>query len=279
MVGYVVKDPETGELLNQLRDWGPRMDPDHWQRMPTVFERAEGLRGDVISHPKYLDSGFSRAVLRGAEFISATSIAERLDRAVERATEPGISYVYSAELDIAAHASGWESPLWTARLEELDAALANMLRRLPPRTGVLVTADHGVLDVPEHRHILFDQLAPELMREVSAVAGDPRVVSLHLGSGATADDRLRAAAAWQDALGDQVWSFSREQAIEQGLFGAVDPAVVPRIGEVLIAARKAIALYDSRTASPRARAMIGQHGSLTDEEVRVPLLRFGAFGG
>jgi hypothetical protein len=46
---------------------------------------------------------------------------------------------------------------------------------------------------------------------------------------------------------------------------------------VIIAARRLVAYYDSREPNQAARSMVGQHGSLTDEELRVPLIRAGAF--
>ena len=55
------------------------------------------------------------------------------------------------------------------------------------------------------------------------------------------------------------------------------PDVVPRIGDILVAARKAVAYYDSRSATPKAQNMVGQHGSFSSEELGVPLLRFGAY--
>ena len=49
-----------------------------------------------------------------------------------------------------------------------------------------------------------------------------------------------------------------------------------RIGDVLVAARSASPTTTG--ASPiGAEAMIGQHGSLSDEEARVPLVRGGAY--
>ena len=62
-----------------------------------------------------------------------------------------------------------------------------------------------------------------------------------------------------------------------GLFGAVDDDVRERIGDVLVAARARIAYYDDRLADKAAQNMIGQHGSLTDEERTVPLIPLGAF--
>jgi len=77
--------------------------------------------------------------------------------------------------------------------------------------------------------------------------------------------------------GERAWVFTRDQAVAAGLFGAVRAEVLPRIGDVIVAARKLIAYYDSREPNQSARSMIGQHGSLTDEELRVPLVRLGAY--
>ena len=84
------------------------------------------------------------------------------------------------------------------------------------------------------------------------------------------------AARWQAAEGRRAWVATKDEAIAAGLFGTVDDDVRPRIGDVLIAARTRIAYY--LDADDRGRSMVGQHGSLTPDEVAIPLLRFGAFG-
>ena len=74
-----------------------------------------------------------------------------------------------------------------------------------------------------------------------------------------------------------VW-VSRQEAVDAGLFGStVDSEVLPRIGDVLVAARSRVAYYDDRVTDTSPRRMIGQHGSLTDEESTVPLVRLGSF--
>jgi hypothetical protein len=75
-----------------------------------------------------------------------------------------------------------------------------------------------------------------------------------------------------------VWAFTRDEAIAGGLFGDVRPAVEGRIGDVMIAARDAVALYDGRRMRPTAMDVVGQHGSLTKAEREVPLLCFTADG-
>ena len=96
------------------------------------------------------------------------------------------------------------------------------------------------------------------------------------GDGGTARQRLLDA--WRGRFGDRIWAFTREEAIAAGLFGQVRPAVERRVGDVMIAARDALAFYDTRRVRPTAMEVVGQHGSLTKAEREVPLLCFQAAG-
>jgi hypothetical protein len=123
---------------------------------------------------------------------------------------------------------------------------------------------------PEHR---IDYSAyPDLIEGVRHTAGDPRMVQLYLETDAPAGTLERLTASWQQALGTRAWILTRDQAVAAGLFGPVRPEILPRIGDLLIAAREPIALFDTRRASPSALQMVGQHGSLTRAEREVPLL-------
>jgi len=147
---------------------------------------------------------------------------------------------------------------------------------LGPADGLIVTADHGVLDIPEHGHINVDA-SPELLDGVRFIAGEPRCLQLHFAPDASAAVREATVAAWRAAESGRAWIATRREAIEAGWFGAVRPDVAPRIGDVLVAARKAVAYYDSRTVVLGSHGMIGQHGSWSVDELKVPVLRFGAF--
>jgi hypothetical protein len=280
LVGYSVLDGANDRVVNQLSGWDAGMAPDDWQLRPTVFERAaaEGVTGYSIGAPRYRTSGFTQAVLRGSEYRDGTSIADRFAEARAILDGPGRSlvYLYVPELDVTAHAHGWESDRWLAALEELDSALAGFEKTLRRGEGLLVTADHGVLDVPATAHVLFDR-DPALVEGVRHVAGDPRCLQLHLEPGSAADDVARLLSAWREAEGRRAWIVDRDEAIASGWFGDVQPEVRDRIGDVLVAARGLIAYYDSRDPNPGPRRMIGQHGSLTPEELLVPLVRLGAY--
>jgi predicted AlkP superfamily pyrophosphatase or phosphodiesterase len=275
LVGYSVLDSDHDRVVNQLSGWDDRLDPLTWQRAPTLFETAvaEGVDAVAIGPERYVDSGFTRAVLRGARYLSAASIVDRVERAAELLAQPGkrLAYVYIPELDQAAHAHGADSAEWVRALETADAAIGALCARLGRRDGLLVTADHGIIDIPQHAHVLLDG---PLLEGIRFIAGEPRCLQLHLEHGA---DPEMVAERWRDAEGHRAWIATRAEAIAAGWFGDVLPEVLPRIGDIVVAARKAVAYYDGRVVAAPGRSMVGQHGSWSPAELRVPLLRFGAF--
>ncbi|AWB89326.1 hypothetical protein C2138_07050 [Salinibacterium hongtaonis] len=277
LVGYTVLDPAHDRVVNQLSGWEGTLDPLTWQRMPTQFEVAATLSipSFAVGAARYEDSGFTRAVLRGAEFAVGASIAERLDTArAHLAAAGGIAYVYVPELDQAGHRSGWASDRWLTALEDLDSAMARFLAAAPADEGIILTADHGMVDVPDRNHVIVDE-SSALREGIRHIAGEPRCLHLHWEPSLGAAQKQHIIQRWREAEESRSWVVTRDEAIGAGWFGPVDAEVAPRIGDVLIAARKGVAYYTSESA--KGRGMVGQHGSLTGEETMVPLLRFGAF--
>ena len=278
IVGYRVRVPGTHHAPNQLKGWETDgLDPLTWQRCSplTESESARGRPFYIVSKGMYARTGFTHAVQRGATFVAAETVDDRLRRAAQLADEHdgAIVYVYAPELDTAGHASGWESDRWTVALEQVDGAVADLDASLPGDVGGVLTADHGMVDVPAHRQVLLSA-GDDLLDGVAVIGGEPRMLHLYAVDGA-ADD---VSARWQELESGRSWVMTRSDAVDAGLFGAVvDPAVLPRIGDVLVAARGAVAYYDDRLDDKKPQRMVGQHGSLTAQERIVPLVRLGAF--
>jgi predicted AlkP superfamily pyrophosphatase or phosphodiesterase len=273
IVGYRARSVERDAVLNQLTDWGPRtLDPLSWQRAQPLL--ADPARHFVVSKPEYAASGFTAATARGAAFHGERDLDARVDTAVRLASshEGAVVYLYAPELDAAGHRYGIASNAWLAALEAVDAAARRLHAGAGSDVGVLLTADHGMVDVEHHRHVLLTEGDPRVAG-VRALGGEPRMLHLYAEPGAAPAVRE----AWRSEE-SRSWVFTRDEAIDAGLFGPVVAlAVRDRIGDVLVAARARIAYYDGRLADTSAQKMIGQHGSLTDEERIVPLLRLGAF--
>lgn len=274
LVGYRVLDPGRDVLVNQLSGWETDgIDPLTWQPVPTIFERAVALGHEsfAVGLAAYARSGFTRATLRGAEFVAAATPAARVEAAYDLALRhPGsLVYCYLPEVDKAGHKHGVDSPEWVAALEDVDAAMA---ARVPPGVGVAVTSDHGMVDVPVNRQLVLDE---EHLHGVRHIGGEPRMLHVYLEPDASSD---AVVARWRADLEGVADVFTRDEAITLGMFGpTVTDSASSRTGDLLAVARGAWAIYDGTAADQRGRGMVGQHGALTPEEQRVPLIRLGAF--
>lgn len=283
LTGFDSYSPELGRAVNMLGGWDPQVDPRRWQPHPTVLERLEEQDIDAvtISRGKFQDSALTRAALRGGRFVGAEGVFARTMAAQEnlRAGRRGLMYFYWDDLDKTGHRSGWRSQEWTEALEELDSSLRRLVSRLPQDTAVVLTADHGMVDVPPEGRVDISAI-PGLLDGVRTSAGEPRCLQLHLepgqapGSGAA--EALRAR--WEDSeLGPRVRVRTREELVEAGWFGPahqIRPEVLGRIGDLVITPRDGdLALHDLSRIGERTLTMVGQHGAMTAAETRVPLLR------
>lgn len=273
IAGYRLRVPETGAVVNQLRGWDTDGLDRSWLRAAPLTD--EDRPTYVVSKAEYAGTGLTDAIMHGALFVGADDLDERMAAAAEivNTVDGAFVYLYAPELDSVGHKHGWESERWLGTLERLDAAASSLAQTIAPDVGLVVTADHGMVDVPRHRHVLLGA-GDRLVDGVADIGGEPRMLHLYAESG-RAEDVLQA---WRDAESGRSWVMSRADAISAGLFGAhVDDEVAERLGDVLVAARAGIAYYDDRLADKAPQKMIGQHGSLTDEERIVPLLRLGAY--
>lgn len=273
VVGYRAFRPGTTEVVNHL-SWPTDLDPMTWQPRATVFQTvlATGIPVVMVGPAAFQHSGLTRAALRGPRYVAAESLEQRVDAAVAAlsATPRAMVDVYWGDVDKTGHAKGWLSHEWAGQLERVDGAMADLRRRAPRDSLVVVTADHGMVDCPPGA--LFDVAArPHLRRHVLATAGEPRLVQLRVAPGT----EEAVAQRWAEALGERAWVRTQREAVEDGWFGGDVPAdgVMARVGEVLVAGRGDLAVVDSEREDRAALSMVGQHGSLTDAETAVPLLR------
>jgi predicted AlkP superfamily pyrophosphatase or phosphodiesterase len=273
IVGYRARVPGTDDVVNMLRGWDTDGLPQSFQRA-TPLSASLGRPFFVVSRREYERTGFTAATFGEAEFHGEDDLDERVAIAAALAAQhPGsLIYLYAPDLDGIGHKRGWESDEWVAGLERVDAAARALSRSLDRGTGVVVTSDHGMVDVPRHRQVLLAE-GDALLEGVRLIGGEPRMLHLYTEQG-QADAVLTR---WRAAEGSRSWVASRAELEASGLVGPVNPEVAGRIGDVIVAARSGIAYYDDRLPDKAPQKMIGQHGSLTDEERIVPLIRLGAF--
>jgi len=266
MVGYTCRNPRTGKLAN-LVSWEGADPAEEWQVQPSLLEQADlaGVPVTTLGRARFAGSGLTHAVLRGGQFIGAERLADRVDVALGAMGEPGLSYMYWGEIDGVGHAYGWQSEKWTAALEDADRELARLARAMPEETVLLITADHGMIDVTDApRWDLAED--PVLDQGVDFLAGEPRALHVYTR------EPGQVAVRWQEVLGDDAVVAVKDEAIDAGWFGPVLEPARERIGDVVVAMTGRATVVDSRVQSEASMKLIGMHGSLTPNEMLIPVL-------
>jgi hypothetical protein len=269
ILGFVTDVPGAGRTLNHVQ-WADDPDPDVWQAQRTVFQQVEdaGVPATAVGPYAYAGSGLTRAVYRGATYTGSVSHGDLCALVLRSlaATPRALVYGYIPELDLTGHVRGVDSASWRAQLAFIDRVVEELVAGLPDDAALLVTADHGMFDVPDVTRVDLDG-EPELADGVRLLAGEPRARYVHTEPGAATDVLHR----WQGVLGDRAWVATREDAVASGVFGPVDDAVLERIGDVVALARGTWALTTPRL-EPGPSRLVAYHGSLTATELAIPLL-------
>lgn len=268
VVGYTSRIPGTDRLLNALK-WADDVDPLVWQPHLTVFERmaASGAGVSVVNQTSFEGTGLTICSQRGAAYHGADTPWERLSVVAEVAkADRSLTYAYESTLDHLGHELGCTSVQWRSRLARVDDELLRLRAGLPHDAVMVVTADHGMIDIPAQGRLDVDDF-PGMLDDVVLIGGEARLRHLYCRAGA-ADD---VADRWRQRVGVGAVVLTRDGAEEAGWFGPIAASVRPRIGDVLVAALDRFAVF-SRRLFPVEGRMVGFHGSLTPEEMLIPLL-------
>lgn len=254
-----------GEVLNVLR-WTTAQGDARRRIVPTDIQHHpafDGQRPPVITRAEFAASGFTRAHLDQVRFTGYRTLGTLTAEVVRltRAGEP-FAYAYYEGLDKVSHEYGLGAQ-YDEELRWIDHLVATLLDSLPRGTALVVTADHGQVETGDD----VIELPSDVLTHVAMQSGEGRFRWLHARAG-------RAAALHEAAgagLGDRAWVRTREQAIAEGWYGPrVTDTAAGRLGDVLLAARGTVAFHDPDDTGPYV--LVGRHGSLTEDEMLVPLL-------
>lgn len=270
-IGYQIYHKENRQSMNLLSGWIDYAAGATFQKQLTVSELAiqKDMEFHVVSHPAYEESGLTGATMRGAVFHGRSDIKARFEHALELLSQPQskVIFLYVPELDQVAHQFGSESSKWLEGLETVDSLVRNLSENIPRNTGLIITADHGVIDIPESNHLYLDEVLPK--EKLNFVGGDTRGLFLYLV------DPAETAAVQQLLMAtysESCWVLKPDDLINAGYWKQSQSSAATEPDLVLLA-RKKVALYHRGFAKKKSLLMKGHHGSITAEELTVPLIK------
>jgi hypothetical protein len=148
----------------------------------------------------------------------------------------------------------------------VDRMVADLAGVLPPGAVLLVTADHGQIDVGNR----IEMLGREAMGMVRFLSGEGRFRWVHARPGAAAD----LVELLDERYGASTWIRTRDRLVDDGWFGGpLSGEFAGRLGDVALIPFEPIAFMDP--ADPGENRLVARHGSLTTDEMLVPLVALG----
>ncbi len=267
MVGYRLRvDGPTGdEVLNVLR-WRTVSGDARAFLPPLVFQPQPAFAGagvPVVTRAEFLTSGFTIAHLSGSRQVGWW-LPSGVPVEVKGLLASGERFVYAYYdgVDKIAHIHGFGDH-YDAEVVAADRLVADLQAVLPAGAALVVTADHGQVQVGRS----VSPVDPEIAGDTSMMSGEGRFRWLHARPGRA--EALAEAA--RQRYRDEAWVWTIDELDGGGWFGGpLPPPTRRRLGDVALVPFLPVAYQDP--ADTGEMRLVCRHGSLTPAEMLVPCL-------
>lgn len=293
-LGTTLLLPEQGVVANMLKmvpagyagggeleRWG--WDADNFVTTRSLAHQlgAAGIRTVAHTPHEFIGSTLTRIFLRGVSdvrgYLDLSDLWINLRRTLgERSTGKRLFIdAYWGTADNTGHVYGTDNEYMPSALRHLARSLEeDFLSTLAPQirqnTLLIVAADHGQIATPPEKVVRLPDHRGFREALLLRPAGESRAAYLYLRRGQ--ENALRSYV--NEHLGEEFILVDTERALQAGLWGpprGIPPALRVRLGDMVFVAR-----HDARLSTRReeddSSALRGHHGSLTPEEMLVPLL-------
>ena len=244
----------------------------------------EGIESYALLKSAVCKSVYSKRLFEGANIMPHSSLGEMLaniEEGMRKARGKSYFYIYWSGIDDAEHKYGPSSVQAKNEIALFSFAMRRLVERTDMRyarkTRIVITADHGQIDVDPSRVIYLNgkkklESAFRLKKDGERLspAGSPRDMFLYIKEDMKEGtiDNLRS------ELGKDAEFVDMDHAISEGLFGSKKPETEfrTRVGDVLaLPRRNNMIWYMHKENGMRKVSFRGHHGGMSKEEMLIPL--------
>lgn len=262
--------------------------PDAFYPSHTLHQSLHnfGVQSHIFQPAASTYSSYSSAIFKGATSRNPFRVLEQaLDqltaRVLAKEESPAFYLLYYDTIDTTSHISGPGSQALAEELEyfflSLEQRFYHKLRQLTGDTLLLITADHGQIEVSPDTTCYLNRAIPDFADYLRVnragaplvPAGSARDMFLYIK-----EERLdEAFEQLQRTLAGRAEVYLTHDLIQQNFFGSPRPshAFLSRIGNVTILpyAHETVWWFEQGRFAMHFQ---GHHGGLTPEEMEIPLL-------
>ncbi len=252
-------------------------DPQAFLPFPTLGTHlaAHGIPTFALQHRNIIRSGLSQMFfddVKSQGFYTISDLWVNLRHLVENhRNERFYAHIYWSEVDSLSHRYGPDDERTAAEFASLSQSferlfLGRLSKEARQGTLLLLTADHGQITTRKDPNVTA-QRHPEFLQRLHIYpTGENRLAYLYIRPDQENAVRESIEKTWPGkfSLVEPI------QAVKAGLFGpgALHPAFMDRIGDLILVARDSSYLWWGNIENP----LIGRHGGLHPDEMLVPLL-------
>lgn len=270
---YTFAGDKKGGSLNTL------LRPAHFFPEGLFFKELQRhhIGCKVFQQDAIANSIYSRWMFEGAERLGYRSWPHALKLLTKNLHEKGLFYIYFGDFDTKAHHHGTCSPEVEKTLDDCFYELEEALSSLPESTALVVTADHGMIDIDPATTIYLNKRFPHLASKLKkgadgqplSPAGSCRDYFLHVEPSHVHEVLTELKA----ELEEVAWVVPTSELIEEGFLGPKKLSLKcqDRMADIALIAKgpHSIWWYEKGRFEQTLRAM---HGGLTPDELEIPFL-------
>jgi hypothetical protein len=254
------------EVLQALRwtvdgvDASTRYPPETVQPVAPRLS-LDGQPVPYVANELFAASCFTSAHLRGCLYLGVRGLEEMPGRVASATEGKRLTVAYHDGIDKTAHREGLGSAYERA-IAESEAMVVALRRQLDEDVAIVVTSDHGQVDVGP----AMVRLSTSALAQVDFMSGEGRFRWLHAFPGGARALYEQVA----EEMADSCWVLSKRQVQDLGLLGELEDFASDRLGDVAV-----IPFTDHFVPDPvedKELRMKSRHGSLTEAEMLVPLI-------
>jgi hypothetical protein len=211
---------------------------------------------------------YSRGDTAGAGYASIAGAVDQCIAHVLSAPDPSYTHIYIPDIDTRCHKASVLDPCVLSLVMDIDAQIARMADALAGRARIVVSADHGLIDIRKLDQWVLTQGDPLLELLQSPPSGDARLPMFHVREGC----RGAFTGMFRERFADGMILLTAEEVEQLELIGPapLSPVARSRLGDFVGVCRRAVTLSYAGPGDP-VRPYIGQHAGLSSDEMLVPL--------
>lgn len=217
-------------------------------------------------------SAYNKLLSENAKVLGYTTLTGFFKQVSTALNNDGKKFVYAywPSFDTYSHEFGANSEEALEHFKELDKEFRKFVERMPEDTTIIVTSDHGMVDVAPENIVIANE-HEELMDMLSdPLCGESRCAYCYVKS-----SRRKDFVHYMEKNFPQLKVYKSEELVKKNFFGLFEPnkRFLERIGDYVVLPNKGHAFADVILGEQKD-FFFGKHGGVTEDEMLVPLILF-----